>query len=70
MVLNFYRHNSCSRISREGNSWMERKSYQVSRANEDDSEQVLSAVFLASENLKGLVSGMSSHSGGVAENKP
>lgn len=49
---------------------MERKSYQVSRANEDDSEQVLSAVFLASENLKGLVSGMSSHSGGVAENKP
>lgn len=52
----------------EGNGRME--SYQVSRANKYNSEQVLSAVLLACENMKGLVSGMSSHSGGVTKNKP
>lgn len=46
---------------------MERKHYQVSRADEDNSELVLSAAFLASENLKGLISEMSSRQWGSCQ---
>lgn len=63
----FHVHQNCSRISRGGNNRVERKHNQVSRADEDSSELVLSAAFLASENLKGLVSGMSSQQWGSCQ---
>lgn len=46
---------------------MERKRYQASGADEDSSGLVLSAAFLASENLKGLVSEMSSQQWGSCQ---
>lgn len=63
----FYVHQNCSRISREGNNWTERKCYQVSGADGDSSGLVLLAAFLASENLKGLVSEMSSQQWGSCQ---